>query len=40
MNPLLIIIGTAGIVVVAFGLATMAWLALMAYFETLMPSCR
>jgi hypothetical protein len=40
MNPLLIIVGTAGLVVLAFGLATMAWLALMDYFEKLLPSCR
>jgi hypothetical protein len=40
MNPLLIILGTAGLVVVAFGLATMAWMALMDYFEKLIPSCR
>jgi hypothetical protein len=40
MNPLLIIVGTAGIFVLAFGLATMAWMALMDYFETLIPSCR
>jgi hypothetical protein len=38
MNPLLVIVGTAGLVVLAFGLATMAWLALMDYFEALMPS--
>lgn len=40
MNPLLIILCTADIFVVAFGLATMAWMALMDYIETLMPSCR
>jgi hypothetical protein len=40
MNPLLIIVGAAGFTVVAFGLATMAWLALMDYFEALMPSRR
>jgi hypothetical protein len=40
MNPLLIIVGTAGIFVLAFGLATRAWLALLDYFETLIPSGR
>jgi hypothetical protein len=38
MNPLLIIVGTAGIFVLAFWLATMLWMALMDYFEALMPS--
>jgi hypothetical protein len=40
MNPLLIIFGTAGIFVAAFWLATIAWMALMDYFEALMPSRR
>jgi hypothetical protein len=40
MNPLLIIVGTAGLVLLAFGLATMAWMALMDYYEALMPSRR
>jgi hypothetical protein len=40
MNPLLIIVGTAGLVVLVFVLATMAWLALMDCFETLIPSGR
>ncbi|MGC2211395.1 MAG: hypothetical protein WA532_14915 [Candidatus Korobacteraceae bacterium] len=39
MNPLLVIVGTAGLVVLAFGLATIAWMKLMDYFEALMPSC-
>jgi hypothetical protein len=40
MNPLLIIFGTAGLVVLAFALATIGWMKLMDYFEALMPSCR
>ena len=40
MNSLLIIVGTAGVVVVAFWLATMAWMALMDDFEALIPSHR
>jgi hypothetical protein len=40
MNPLLIILGTAGLFVLAFWLATIAWMALMDYLETLMPSRR
>jgi hypothetical protein len=40
MTSLLIIVGTAGFVVVAFCLATTAWMALLDYFETLIPSGR
>jgi hypothetical protein len=37
MNPLLIIFGTAVIFVLAFRLATIAWMAMVDYFEELIP---
>jgi hypothetical protein len=40
MTSLLIIVGTADFVVVAFCLATTAWMARLDYFETLIPSER
>jgi hypothetical protein len=40
MNPLLVILGTAGIFLAAFWLATMAWMKVLDYFEALIPSCR
>ena len=40
MTPLLLIFGAAGLFVVVFGLATMAWMALFDYFEVLIPSRR
>ncbi len=40
MNPILVIVGTAGLVVVAFCRATIAWMALMDYIETRTPSGR
>jgi hypothetical protein len=39
MNPF-IIVGTAGLVVVAFSRATIAWMALMGYIEARTPSGR
>ncbi len=40
MNPLLIIVCTAGLVLVAFSRATIAWMALMEYCEMRIPSRR
>jgi hypothetical protein len=40
MNPLLIIVGTAGLAIVAFCRATIAWMALMEYIEMRTPSSR